>query len=128
MPSHRTIDLRIHVHPATGRLCTLEEFEAAGGRAATDEAMMAACARFEARDPACPENIGMQIIKDIEPYRAVASDVKLGDKPVISGRAQHREFLRRNGYIEVGNSFVPNERHELGKADRISDIKRAMGE
>lgn len=48
---------------------------------------------------------GMQVIKDIEPYRAVAHDVATGDAPVIGGRRQHREFLKRNGYSEVGNEI-----------------------
>src|ERR1700748_2632408 len=45
----------------------------------------------------------LQIIKDIEPYKAVAADKATGKTPVIGGRRQHREFLKRNGYHEVGN-------------------------
>jgi hypothetical protein len=72
---------------------------------------------------------GVQIIKDIEPYRPVASDVAHdGKRPVIGGRRQHREFLKRNGYTEVGNSFVPNKREQMSRAERIADIKRAIGE
>ncbi len=76
---------------------------------------------------------GPSIIGDIEPYRAVASDVACGGKrPVIGGRRQHREFLRRNGYVEVGNDMSPassdrsSERQQ--QQDIIHDIKRAMGE
>lgn len=43
-----------------------------------------------------------QIVRDIEPYRAVATDVATGTAPVIRSRREHREFLRRNGYSEVG--------------------------
>lgn len=51
---------------------------------------------------------GPQIIKDIEPYQAVAGDVAMGGKiPKIGGRRQHREFLQRNKYIEVGNDSRP---------------------
>ena len=43
------------------------------------------------------------IMPDIEPYQAVAGDVALkGDKPVITSRSRHREFLKRNNYDEVG--------------------------
>ena len=73
---------------------------------------------------------GLQIIRDIDPYRPVASDIATGGKrPVIGGRRQHREFLRRNGYVEVGNERpVSGELPRLTQADRIADIKRAMGE
>ena len=40
---------------------------------------------------------GVQVIKDIEPYRNVI------DKGVIGGRRQHRDFLRAHGCVEVGN-------------------------
>lgn len=73
------------------------------------------------------------IISDIEPYRAAASDVACdGKRPVIGGRRQHREFLRRNGYVEVGNeqrptrSDAPSSRE--AQCDRVESIKRAMGE
>lgn len=76
-----------------------------------------------------PRAEGLQIIKDIEPYVAVASDkVRSRDNPIIGSRRRHREFLRDNGYIEVGNSFVPNRREELSKSDRVADIRRAMGD
>lgn len=45
----------------------------------------------------------LQIMGDIEPYQAVAVDVATGKPPIITSRAQHREFLKRNGYEEVGN-------------------------
>ena len=40
---------------------------------------------------------GIQVIKDIEPYRNMI------DGKVIGGRRQHRDFLRAHGCIEVGN-------------------------
>lgn len=53
---------------------------------------------------------GLQIIKDIDPYQAVAGDVAMGGKiPKIGGRRQHREFLKRNNYIEVGNERRPQK-------------------
>lgn len=76
---------------------------------------------------------GPTIISDIEPYRAIGSDIACDNKrPVISGRRQHREFLRRNGYVEVGNEMgrpapEPTESRAY-QADLVNDIKRAMGE
>lgn len=72
---------------------------------------------------------GIQVISDIDPYRTVAADIaKGGKRTVIGSRSEHREFLRRNGYTEVGNEFVAPKREALSRADRISDIKRAMAE
>ena len=79
------------------------------------------------------ESKGPAIISDIEPYRAIASDIACGGKrPIIGGRRQHREFLRRNGYVEVGNETprapsnapLPREQREA----RVNDIRRAMGD
>lgn len=79
---------------------------------------------------------GLQIIRDIAPYRTVGSDIAAGGKQtMIGGRRQHREFLSRNGYVEVGNdaqglappkqaSWVEERR---AQADRVADIKRAAG-
>ena len=76
---------------------------------------------------------GPNVISDIEPYRAAASDVACGGKrPIISGRRQHREFLKRNGLTEVGNETGyrppdgPSERQQ--EARLVDSIKRAMGE
>ncbi len=38
------------------------------------------------------------VIPDIQPYKAVA-----GDQRWITSRKQHREFLRENSLVEVGN-------------------------
>lgn len=44
-------------------------------------------------------------------YRAVAEDKESGERPVIRSRDEHRAFLRRNGYEEVGDdpAFLPKE-------------------
>ena len=72
---------------------------------------------------------GLQIIRDIEPYRTAASDIAHDNKRVVIGsRSAHREFLRTNGYVEVGNERPVNgERQHLSQAERVADIKRAMG-
>lgn len=49
---------------------------------------------------------------DTPAYQAMAVDAKTGTAPVIEGRVQHREFLRRNGYVEVGND-IPKPRTEV---------------
>lgn len=80
------------------------------------------------------EPTGVQIIRDIDPYRAVASDVASdGARPVIAGRRQHREFLRRNGYVEVGNEApIASPRHwaeaKAEQRERVQDIRRALGD
>jgi hypothetical protein len=76
------------------------------------------------RDDIAPR--GPQIIRDIEPYRSVAFDIASGKRVLVGGRAQHREFLRRNNYVEVGNDDVTPGREELSRADRIADIRRAL--
>ncbi|WP_208856073.1 FmdB family zinc ribbon protein [Chromobacterium subtsugae] len=47
-------------------------------------------------------------------YQAMAIDSKTGTAPMIEGRAQHREFLRRNDYVELGpESSKPKPRTEV---------------
>lgn len=73
---------------------------------------------------------GMQIIRDIESYKTVASDVASGGKQVVIGsRSRHRTFLRDNRYIETGNENpISGQRERLSKEERIYDIRRAMGD
>ena len=49
---------------------------------------------------------------DLPAYQAIAVDQKTGTVPVIEGRSQHREYLKRNGYSEVGND-MPTAPREL---------------
>lgn len=45
---------------------------------------------------------------DIQAYWTVAADKETGKEQYITSRRQHREFLRRNDYIEIGNdSTIP---------------------
>ncbi len=73
---------------------------------------------------------GVQIIRDIEPYRTAASDVASdGKRPVIGSRSRHRTFLSDNGYIEVGNERpISGERPQLSREERVNDIRRALGD
>jgi hypothetical protein len=68
------------------------------------------------------------VIGDLPEYRAAAADKETGKRPVIGGRRQHREFLQRNGYREVGNDYVAPTREEFTQPDRVSDIRRALGD
>ena len=43
-------------------------------------------------------NVGLSLIRDIEPYQ------NMKDRGWITSRSQHREFLRRNNFVEVGTS------------------------
>ena len=76
---------------------------------------------------------GPAVIRDIDGYRAMGSDVACGGKrPFIGSRSEHRAYLRRNGYVETGNDTprVYDDRPSQREAQeqRVHDIKRAMGE
>jgi hypothetical protein len=73
----------------------------------------------------------IQIIADIQPYRAVAEDCATGKAPIIMNRREHKEFLRRNQYVEVGNEYNKGpraERHHTAAAfdSPREDIRRAV--
>lgn len=67
----------------------------------------------------------IQIIKDIDPYKAVAVDKRTGKVPVIRSRREHKEFLRSNGYVEVGNEPI-RKPCEYEVQDSSRDIKQAI--
>lgn len=48
-----------------------------------------------------------QVTPDIEPYMTVAADKQTQKRVYISSRREHRDFLRRNGYVEIGNEKAP---------------------
>lgn len=66
------------------------------------------------------DKIGLQIVKDIEPYKAIG----LPGAPVIGGRAQHRAEMRAHGMVEVGNEKVTKQ-YEAPPGLR-EDLKRAL--
>lgn len=67
----------------------------------------------------------LNIIKDIQPYQAVAVDARTGKVPRIGSRREHREFLRANNYVEVGNEPI-RKPPEIDIPDSSRDIKRAI--
>ena len=56
------------------------------------------------------------VIADIQPYQSMGIDVATGNAPVINSRSAHRNYLRRNGYVEVGNE-MPNMANRELKGD-----------
>jgi hypothetical protein len=62
------------------------------------------------------------VMADIQPYRSMI------DGTVISSRSRHREHLKANGCIEVGNDWKPQKRTvdpHAGLKQRIADIVNA---
>jgi len=63
------------------------------------------------------------VMPDIQPYQAMAVDVATGVAPVIKSRSEHREYLKRNGLLEIGNEVEAHlkqrERKELPKDPRL---------
>jgi len=80
---------------------------------------------------ACYDHFGpktaasIQVIRDIQPYQAVAADVATGQPPHISSRSQHREFLKRNNYIELGNERIKPKPVDYGDISP-REIKRTI--
>lgn len=53
------------------------------------------------------------VITDIQPYTTVAADKETKQRVRINSRSQHREFLRKNGYEELGNEkFTPTPKND----------------
>ena len=78
--------------------------------------------------PLINSELAPMIMSDLQDYRTVAVDKDTGKRANIGGRRQHREFLKRNGYIEIGNDYTPPRREHLSQGDRVADIKRALGD
>ena len=57
--------------------------------------------RFE-RPKQRVENKSARVWSDIEEYKAVGGDMA---GKMITSRSHHREFLRRNNFMEVGNEW-----------------------
>lgn len=61
-------------------------------------------------------------------YRTVAGDEANGGKPVtIHSRDEHKAFLRRNGYAEVGNEPIRQKPHVKPPSAR-EHIKKAIND
>ena len=67
--------------------------------------------------PACGDKMQLRILgcnvqADNTDYVSAAIDKETGKRVSIRSRAQHREFLARNDYIEVGNECKPPKRDD----------------
>lgn len=60
-------------------------------------------------------------------YVSAALDKETGKRVSIRSRAQHREFLARNDYVEVGNELAPPKQEDRGDAQMMSveEMKRS---
>jgi hypothetical protein len=71
---------------------------------------------------------GVQIIRDIDPYKAVAVDVATGKRPIIGSRRDHKNFLKRNGYHEYTPITPKAEYAEVDKRELAQHVERARDE
>lgn len=88
------------------------------GECSSQQDIFRPLARFDELPDCCGQRMqrvicAPAVIADIQPYQAMAVDVATGKPPVISSRSEHREFLRRNGYVEVGNEMPRAEKREV---------------
>jgi hypothetical protein len=65
---------------------------------------------------------GLQIIRDIDPYRSVLT------REVVGGRRQHRDHLRAHGCIELGTELPRPRRTPLDRQGLHDDLMRAWEE
>lgn len=64
----------------------------------------------------------LQVMPDLAPYRAMAGD-RAGQ--MISSRKEHREFLRRNNFSEVGNE-APKDTSKLRTSTKKGEIREEL--
>ncbi len=64
---------------------------------------------------------------DIAPYKAMGGD-KMGQ--MITSRREHREFLKRNRFIEVGNEPVKPVKNDTRpkKGEVAAELKKVIPE
>lgn len=70
------------------------------------------------------------VTEDIQPYRAVAIDKRNGERPYITSRKAHKEFLRRNGYVEMPDTTTKSReiRGDFDcKPELIQATKKVLG-
>ena len=68
------------------------------------------------------------VTPDIAPYRAVAGFDKAGE--MINSRRRHREFLKRNRFVEVGNEPVKPIKNDFRpkKGEVAEELKRVLAQ
>lgn len=68
------------------------------------------------------------VIADIAPYQAMGVDVATGKAPVITSRSQHRDYLKRNGFVEVGNEMPKRDTTLKGDYNVRAELREAVRE
>lgn len=61
----------------------------------------------------------VHVVPDIEPYKSMITG------EMITGRAQHREHLRRHDCVEVGNEKQTPKPYEIDRTQVKNDIREA---
>ncbi len=75
--------------------------------------------------PRVTKGDGLQVVPDIEPYQSMI------DGSTITSRRWHRQHLKNNNCIEVGNegtSHVEKNKRQLSRSERRADIARVWNQ
>lgn len=68
------------------------------------------------------------VIGDISPYQAMGYDLASGNAPIIKSRSEHRAYLQRNGYTEVGNDMPVTRKPVDGEYNVRAELREAVRE
>jgi hypothetical protein len=71
------------------------------------------------------EIVPTMVIGDITPYKAVSGD-RMGQ--MISSRREHKEFLKRNRFVEVGNEPIRPIKNDFRprRGEIAQELKRVI--
>ena len=85
---------------------------------------------WAAKQAFVPIRLTPLILRDIQPYQAMGTDIATGKAPHITSRSHHREYLRRNNYTEIGNETpaAPKVNDEIKNSDIAKQVKQAINE
>lgn len=73
----------------------------------------------------CPIGVsakGPQVVGDLKPYRSMVTG------EVIDGRKRHRDHLKANGCIEIGNDTSHMQRKSIPLPSRKESLHRLMAD
>ena len=66
-----------------------------------------------------------RVTVDIQPYMTVAYDKETGKPEYITSRSAHRDFVKRNGYEEIGSaSTIPKD--AVARAEERRYLKQEL--
>ena len=69
----------------------------------------------------------LHVVSDIQPYQAMGVDVATGKAPMITSRSEHRDYLKRNNYVEIGNENpVPKRSETISDKEIGKDLKKTI--